>query len=104
MDEHQGSAPCIPVWKTGVWRSTLMPEENAIPCWSRTSLLLTARMTLAGHLNDGRQDSTLVVSPALKRLVLSLIFPATLLSVSAASNLTEKFPEAKTSATFIEQF
>jgi len=23
MDEHQGSAPCIPVWKTGVYLSTL---------------------------------------------------------------------------------
>jgi len=24
MDEHQGSAPCIPVWKTGVYLSTPM--------------------------------------------------------------------------------
>ena len=27
MDEHQGSAPCIPVWKTGVYLSTLMLGE-----------------------------------------------------------------------------
>ena len=27
MDEHQGSAPCIPVWKTGVYLSTLMLDE-----------------------------------------------------------------------------
>ena len=27
MDEHQGSAPCIPVWKTGVYLSTPMLEE-----------------------------------------------------------------------------
>jgi hypothetical protein len=29
MDEHQGSAPCIPVWKTGVYPSTLMLGEMA---------------------------------------------------------------------------
>ena len=28
MDEHQGSAPCIPVWKTGVYLSTPMLEER----------------------------------------------------------------------------
>jgi len=27
MVEHQGIAPCIPVWKTGVCLSTLMPDE-----------------------------------------------------------------------------
>src|SRR5215510_3235224 len=27
LDEHQGSAPCIPVWKTGVYLSTLMLEK-----------------------------------------------------------------------------
>src|SRR5436853_3237947 len=27
MDEHQGNAPCIPVWKTGVYLSTLMLGE-----------------------------------------------------------------------------
>ena len=27
MDGHVGSAPTIPVWKTGVCLSTLMPEE-----------------------------------------------------------------------------
>ena len=27
MVEHQGIAPCIPVWKTGVYLSTLMLEE-----------------------------------------------------------------------------
>ena len=27
MDGHEGSAPSIPVWKTGVCLSTLMPEE-----------------------------------------------------------------------------
>jgi len=27
MDEHQGSAPCIPVWKTGVYLSTPMLGE-----------------------------------------------------------------------------
>src|ERR1035438_6339776 len=27
MVGHQGSAPCIPVWKTGVFLSTLMPGE-----------------------------------------------------------------------------
>ena len=34
--EHQGSAPCIPVWKTGVYLST--PMLVGIPCWNRTSL------------------------------------------------------------------
>jgi hypothetical protein len=29
MDGHGGSAPSIPVWKTGVCLSTLMPEEMA---------------------------------------------------------------------------
>ena len=38
MDEHQGSAPCIPVWKTGVYLSTPMLGTNGIPCWNRTSL------------------------------------------------------------------
>src|SRR5438552_18692098 len=35
MDEHQGSAPGIPVWKTGVYLSTPMLEEMACqskPC------------------------------------------------------------------------
>jgi len=27
MDGHEGSAPSIPVWKTGVYLSTLMPEK-----------------------------------------------------------------------------
>ena len=27
MDGHVGSAPTIPVWKTGVYLSTLMPDE-----------------------------------------------------------------------------
>ena len=27
MVGHQGIAPCIPVWKTGVFLSTPMPEE-----------------------------------------------------------------------------
>ena len=27
MDEHQGSVPCIPVWKTGVYLSTPMLEK-----------------------------------------------------------------------------
>jgi hypothetical protein len=27
MDGHEGSAPSIPVWKTGVYLSTLMPGE-----------------------------------------------------------------------------
>ena len=27
MDGHVGSAPTIPVWKTGVYLSALMPEE-----------------------------------------------------------------------------
>lgn len=27
MDEHQGSAPCTPVWKTGVYLLTLMLGE-----------------------------------------------------------------------------
>ena len=33
----QGSAPCIPVWKTGVCLSTPMLEIG-IPCWNCTSL------------------------------------------------------------------
>jgi len=28
MDGHEGSAPSIPVWKTGVCLSTSMPEEK----------------------------------------------------------------------------
>ena len=28
MVEHQGIAPCIPVWKTGVYLSTLIPEKQ----------------------------------------------------------------------------
>ena len=36
MVEHQGSAPCIPVWKTGVYLST--PMLVGIPCWNCTSL------------------------------------------------------------------
>jgi hypothetical protein len=32
MVEHQGIAPCIPVWKTGVCLSTPMPEKwNPVP-------------------------------------------------------------------------
>ncbi len=27
VDGHEGSAPSIPVWKTGVYLSTLMPVE-----------------------------------------------------------------------------
>jgi hypothetical protein len=27
LDEHQGIAPCIPVWKTGVYLSTPMLEK-----------------------------------------------------------------------------
>ena len=39
MDEHQGSAPCIPVWKTGVYLSTPMLEnEIGVPCESCTRL------------------------------------------------------------------
>src|SRR5262245_20941044 len=49
MDGHVGSAPTTPVWKTGVYLSTLMPGEMArraearrakagIPCGSRTRL------------------------------------------------------------------
>ncbi len=38
MVGHQGSAPCIPVWKTGVCLSTPMPVRNGIPCWNCTSL------------------------------------------------------------------
>jgi hypothetical protein len=30
MDGHVGSAPTIPVWKTGVYLSTLMPGEKLI--------------------------------------------------------------------------
>ena len=37
MVEHQGIAPCIPVWKTGVYLSTPM-LGNRIPCWNCTSL------------------------------------------------------------------
>jgi hypothetical protein len=29
--EHQGSAPCIPVWKTGVYLSTPMLEKVGLP-------------------------------------------------------------------------
>src|SRR5436309_10592928 len=39
MDGHEGSAPSIPVWKTGVCLSTLMLEnEIGVPCESRTRL------------------------------------------------------------------
>ena len=38
MVEHQGSAPCIPVWKTGVYLSTPMLDEIGIPCWNCTNL------------------------------------------------------------------
>jgi hypothetical protein len=38
MDGHVGSAPTIPVWKTGVCLSTLMPGENGVPCGSCTRL------------------------------------------------------------------
>ena len=31
MVEHQGIAPCIPVWKTGVYLSTPMLEEIGVP-------------------------------------------------------------------------
>ena len=31
MVEHQGIAPCIPVWKTGVYLSTLMLEKIGVP-------------------------------------------------------------------------
>jgi hypothetical protein len=30
MDEHQGIAPCIPVWKTGVYLSTPMPAVKLV--------------------------------------------------------------------------
>jgi hypothetical protein len=37
MDEHQGSAPCIPVWKTGVYLSTpmLAGKLRVESCWLR---------------------------------------------------------------------
>ena len=38
MVEHQGIAPCIPVWKTGVYLSTLMLEKVII----NASLLTSA--------------------------------------------------------------
>jgi hypothetical protein len=38
MVEHQGIAPCIPVWKTGVYLSTLMLGKIGIPCGNRTRL------------------------------------------------------------------
>ena len=38
MVEHQGIAPCIPVWKTGVYLSTPMLGQNGVPCESRTHL------------------------------------------------------------------
>jgi hypothetical protein len=38
MVEHQGIAPCIPVWKTGVYLSTPMLGRNGVPCESRTHL------------------------------------------------------------------
>jgi len=38
MVEHQGIAPCIPVWKTGVYLSTPMLEKIGVPCESRTHL------------------------------------------------------------------
>jgi hypothetical protein len=31
MVEHQGIAPCIPVWKTGVYLSTPMLEQIGVP-------------------------------------------------------------------------
>jgi hypothetical protein len=38
MDEHQGIAPCIPVWKTGVYLSTPMLDGNGVPCGSLARL------------------------------------------------------------------
>src|ERR1022692_4970445 len=38
MVEHQGIAPCIPVWKTGVYLSTPMLEKIGVPSWSCTIL------------------------------------------------------------------
>ena len=38
MVDHQGIAPCIPVWKAGVYLSTPMLGKNGVPCESRTHL------------------------------------------------------------------
>ena len=38
MVEHQGIAPCMPVWKTGVYLSTPLLGKNGVPCESRTHL------------------------------------------------------------------
>ena len=38
MVEHQGIAPYIPVWKTGVYLSTPMLGKNGVPCESCTHL------------------------------------------------------------------
>ena len=36
MVEHQGIAPCIPVWKTGVCLSTpMLVEKLMVPCRSQ---------------------------------------------------------------------
>src|SRR5216117_792070 len=75
MDEHQGSAPGIPVWKTGVYLSTPMLGEMAcqpkpcrlevsppspaevqrakagVPCWSCTSLCAFANRRLRCSAN-----------------------------------------------------
>src|SRR2546422_6008345 len=56
MDEHQGSAPCIPVWKVladGLWRVSLntYARRNGIPCWNRTSLCGFANRRLSCSAN-----------------------------------------------------
>ena len=34
MDGHESNALSIPVWKTGVYLSTPMPEEIEVVCWN----------------------------------------------------------------------
>ena len=50
MVEHQGSAPRIPVWKTGVYLS--IPMLVGIPCWNCTSLCSFANRRLNYSANE----------------------------------------------------
>ena len=61
MVEHQGIAPCIPVWKTGVYLSTPMLEK--MECRARVALAWAVLQTAAwaarptGHLIKVRAEA-----------------------------------------------
>src|ERR1051325_2844064 len=62
MNQDQGSAPCIPVWKVladGQWRVSLntYARRNGIPCWNRTSLCGFANRRLSCSANGMEIES-----------------------------------------------